>query len=345
MRKNFAVGTAIILSVLSTVVSSVSIQKMLQNSRTETFSQVGGPFGDLDFQFNDFIAAHGRHYKSLDEYAGRRALFARSLALITSQNKKHSGWKGVLNKFADMTKEEKDSYLGVNKDLDDVAADMIVSPDTIIPGTQTDYISSEGYDWRSYMGPVGDQGKCGSCWSFTATGTIEGRWAVANGGKKISLSQQHLVDCDKKNSACKGGSVPLAMLFIEQSGGLYLSSDYPYIVKKGACKKLTAEKAVKISTIIFSIPDAKVALATGPVPLYVAVTDQFYAYGGGIYDSVGTAFNHGVVLVGWGKSLDGVEYWIVRNSWGPDWGEGGHMRIKINGNSKVMPVAYPETVY
>ena len=193
-------------------------------------------------------------------------------------------------------------------------------------------------DWRSKMNPVKDQGQCGSCWSFAATATIEGRYAIKHGSKVI-LSEQQMVDCATACSACYGGWASSALQYVQKAGGQMSAASYPYIADQGSCRFNSRSVQAKVSAVS-SVADAKSALASGPVAIYLDASDSFQSYGGGIFNGVCGEYNHAVTGVGWG-STGGSEYWIVRNSWGSGWGESGHIRIAINGKCKITWDSYP----
>lgn len=91
---------------------------------------------------------------------------------------------------------------------------------------------------------------------------------------------------------------------------------------------------------VSGVSDAKTALSTGPVAIYLEANNGFMNYGGGIFNGACGQYNHAVTAVGWGTS-GATSYWIVRNSWGAGWGESGHIRIAINGNCRITFDSYP----
>ena len=181
-----------------------------------------------------------------------------------------------------------------------------------------------------HVTPVKDQGQCGSCWSFSTTGAIEGAHAVAT-GELVSLSEQQLVDCSRLNYGCNGGSMELALGFVERSGGLCTEEDYPYTAADGSCEH-SCSKVVSISTHVDVAPNDEDALqaAASQVPVSVAIqADQldFQLYESGVFTgNCGTRLDHGVLVVGYG-SEDGQDFWKVKNSWSEGWGEDGYIRL------------------
>ncbi|EPS57605.1 cysteine proteinase, partial [Genlisea aurea] len=179
----------------------------------------------------------------------------------------------------------------------------------------------------------------GSCWAFSAIGSVESINAIKT-GKLISLSEQELVDCDTTDSGCSGGLMDNAFAFIIKNGGIDTESDYPYTAQDGTCNKVKLNtKVVTISGYVDVTPNSESALqaAVANQPVSVAIDAgglSFQLYTSGIFNGIcATLLDHGVVVVGYGTS-SGQDYWIVRNSWGTSWGESGYIRMKRNVASK-----------
>jgi C1A family cysteine protease len=116
-------------------------------------------------------------------------------------------------------------------------------------------------------------------------------------------------------------------------------ASYPYTGRQGACRFNSGSVQARVSGVS-GVGDAKSAVAGGPVAVYVQAQSGFMSYGGGIFDGYCGQDDHVVTVVGWG-SARGVEYWIIRNSWGSGWGEHGHIRVKINGNCRIIFDSFP----
>ncbi|OQR87091.1 cysteine protease family C01A [Thraustotheca clavata] len=189
-------------------------------------------------------------------------------------------------------------------------------------------------DWTTSkcMPPVKDQGQCGSCWTFSATGAAEIGNCIA-GGTLYNLAEQELVDCDTSdgNSGCDGGYEDKAINWIVAKGGLCLESDYPYTSgtsgKAGSCK--TSCKVQKLPYVGNAVEiQGESALASALVNQVVTVSlyagnDAFQYYTSGILSSCPSGqSDHAVIAVGYGSN-----YFKIRNSWGASWGESGYIRL------------------
>jgi C1A family cysteine protease len=174
----------------------------------------------------------------------------------------------------------------------------------------------------------------GACWAFSAVAAIEGINKI-KGGNLTTLSEQMLVDCDINNddTGCHGGIMEKAYEFIIKNGGIATEDDYPYVARDKDCNKLKAkEVAVKIKEYK-KVPEndeksLQAAVAKQPVSVAIHTSFSFKFYSNGVFSgSCGTNVNHAVTVVGYGEE-QGRKYWIVKNSWGKDWGEDGYMKIK-----------------
>lgn len=199
-------------------------------------------------------------------------------------------------------------------------------------------------DWRDegYVTPVKDQGQCGSCWSFGATGSMEGA-IFKKTGELVSLSEQNLVDCDKKSSACQGGLEIYAFDYVISNGGINTEADYPYQSGDGShhqCRFDDSNRVLTISSYDEYPRDEENLtdkLATeGPISVGIdAGQRSFQFYSSGIYyeeDCHTLLLNHAVLAVGYGTQADG-DYYIVKNSWGTSWGDAGYILMSRNRNN------------
>merc|ERR1719318_1106611 len=184
---------------------------------------------------------------------------------------------------------------------------------------------------------VKDQGHCGSCWAFSATGGIEGVWAKKV-GELISVSEQQLIDCGPGD--CDGGNMVRAWDTAE--GGIMREKDYPYKHEEHHCH-FDANAAVSSVTGHKSVhhdDEHQLELALAeigyPISIGMRASSTFRHYSSGVYDDVhcindGTP-NHAILIVGYHKTNPDNEYWIVKNSWGHSWGKNGYIKMRMGEN-------------
>ncbi|XP_030749403.1 cathepsin L-like proteinase [Sitophilus oryzae] len=298
-------------------------------------------------QFQSFKVKHGKTYKNQAEETSRFAIFRDNLRIIESHNARfeqglETYTKGV-NKFADMTSAEFKAMLALQvatkpKYDSDKTFELPVGasvPDSI--------------DWRekNAVNPIKDQASCGSCWAFAIVGSTEGAYAIKT-GTLSRFSEQQLVDCTTDiNLGCSGGYLEKNFPYIKEKG-LEYESDYPYEGTDGTCKYDASKVGTKVSSYVsFSNDENKLKEAVGTAgPVAVAIdADYIQLYSGGIYsDSTCDPdyLDHGVLVVGYGAE-NGQDYWIIRNSWGSNWGESGYFRFArgVNQCGIIADNTYP----
>ena len=215
-----------------------------------------------------------------------------------------------------------------------------------------------GRDWRDHnlVNPVQNQGSCGSCWAFSTIVSIEGAHAKAT-GDLVKLSEQNLVDCvkgqhDPSNgqsccNGCRGGLMNDAMQYVidKQNGGVDTEAAYGYHGVGGKCGFSSDAVGATISGFQQVSAGDETALMHavarhGPVSIGVDASHGWQLYKNGVMhmkqgfhpfkpscSSKANKMDHGVAIVGYGTTDEGEDYWIVRNSWGPHWGEQGYIRL------------------
>ncbi|XP_031833431.2 uncharacterized protein LOC116427339 [Nomia melanderi] len=290
-----------------------------------------------ELRFESFVDEYGKKYDSPEEKQMRLNVFKKNLKRIEELQKYEQGTAEYgVTMFADLTsKEFKSRYLGYRPELRQKNA--IPFPEAKIP----DIDLPPKFDWRTHnaVTPVKDQGSCGSCWAFSTTGNVEGQYAIKH-GKLLSLSEQELVDCDKADSGCMGGEMDNAYRTIEQLGGLESETDYPYDARNEKCHFDKGKAVVEVvGALNISSNETKMAqwlVKNGPISIAInANAMQFYL--GGVSHPYKFLCNpkdldHGVLIVGYGMSKyplfnKELPYWIIKNSWGPRWGEQGYYRV------------------
>lgn len=289
--------------------------------------------GVYQSEFTSYVKAHRKTYAT-DEFFGRFAVFKANLDKIRRHNTEAAQGKHTfsmaVNEFADMTHSEFvtrfTGYAGVQ------AEENLLMSDFAAPHLNvTAPMASVDWRQRNAVSGVKNQGSCGSCWAFSTVGATEGAYAVKT-GRLASLSPQQLVDCSKANSACNGGLMTRAMQWIIDNKGITTDASYPYTGKAGACRS-GMSKAATLSRFVNvgsgSESGLMSALNLGPVSVALQASSQaFQFYKNGVLSdsSCGNKLDHGVLAVGYGTE-NGRDYWIVKNSWGTGWGEGGYIRI------------------
>lgn len=288
--------------------------------------------------YEEWLVKHHKVYNGLGEKDQRFEIFKDNLGFIDEHNAQNYTYKVGLNKFADMTNEEyRNMYLGTKND-----AKRNVMKTKIITGHRYAFNSGDRLpvhvDWRSKgaVAHIKDQGSCGSCWAFSTIATVEAINKIVT-GKLVSLSEQELVDCDRAfNEGCNGGLMDYAFEFIVENGGIDTEQDYPYKGFEGRCDP--TRKNAKVVSIdgyedvpAYNENALKKAVSHQPVSVAIEAGGRaLQLYQSGVFTGrCGTNLDHGVVVVGYG-SENGVDYWLVRNSWGTNWGEDGYFKLERN---------------
>ena len=283
--------------------------------------------------YEAWLAKHGKSYNALGEKERRFQIFKDNLRFIDEHNAENRTYKVGLNRFADLTNEEyRSMYLGTRTAAKRRSSNKISDRYAFRVGDSL----PESVDWRKKgaVVEVKDQGSCGSCWAFSTIAAVEGINKIVTGGL-ISLSEQELVDCDTSyNEGCNGGLMDYAFEFIINNGGIDSEEDYPYKASDGRCDQYRKNARVVTIDGYEDVPEndeksLEKAVANQPVSVAIeAGGREFQLYQSGIFTGrCGTALDHGVTAVGYGTE-NGVDYWIVKNSWGASWGEEGYIRME-----------------
>jgi len=275
----------------------------------------------------------------------RRAIWEDNIAIIRKHNFEadlglHTYTLGM-NKYGDMTLKE------FVKQMNGVDLSLNVS----FSGTCDQYVAPANFerpasvDWRTkgYVTAIKDQGQCGSCWAFSTTGSLEGQH-FAKTQQLVSISEQNLVDCSGKygNFGCRGGLMDNAFKYIKENKGIDTEASYPYEARDDTCR-FNAKNVGSTDTGCkdvkqYSEDDLQDAIATvGPVSVAIdAAHSSFQLYKQGVYNEPACsaqALDHGVLAVGY-DTVNGQDYYIVKNSWGASWGNKGYIWMSRNKNNQ-----------
>jgi cathepsin L len=293
-----------------------------------------------NYSFEDYLAEHAKNY-DIVEHEARRATFMTNLNIVNEHNSNiDKSWFMTVNEFTDWTNDEfRAKRMGKLPELD-----------------QREYVGEfeatgveglpDSVDWRTKDGvvtPVKDQGGCGSCWAFSTVETLESHLAIATGNAAPLLSAQQVVSCAPNPNQCGGtggcqGSIQTLGFNYTKTAGITTEDSYPYQGVTGQCEQSKIEPiATNDGYIKLKVNDYASlvsAVATkGPIAISLAAgSSGWQFYGGGVLTSCDCVQDHAVQLVGYGTESE--DYWLVRNSWGPSWGEKGYIRIKRFGEGK-----------
>ncbi|XP_073154179.1 senescence-specific cysteine protease SAG12-like [Henckelia pumila] len=289
------------------------------------------PEADIRERHAQWMDQYGRKYKDDAEKQSRLVIFKSNVEYIDFiNNAGKKQYKLSVNQFADMTNEEfKKTYMAYR------SLNSAKSPSTTAFRYENFTDIPPSIDWRKKgaVTPIRDE-TCGA-WTFPAVDTVEGITKI-KGGKLYDLSVQEIVDCNTGiEQGCDGGGfISDAFEFIK-SNGITTEKNYPPRDVKGTCdKKKEAEPVTKITgyqKVPANNEDALMkAVANQPVAVRVdASGSDFQFYSTGVFTGkCGDTLDHGVTVVGYGMEKGKLKYWIIKNSWGPSWGEDGYMRLQ-----------------
>ena len=276
-----------------------------------------------------------------EQYSSTLEKWVNNNNFIDDVNARNLTYKLGHNQFSGMDSSDFSKYLGISgilyKDIDIIENNKNVNNSV--------YYSTvpESVNWvsKGAVTNVKDQGQCGSCWSFSTTGALEGAYFIKYGVLE-TFSEQQLVDCDNyrnggKDLGCKGGLMDNAFTWIGDNGGLCNESDYPYFSGetktngpcKTSCKNIKNSKITEFIDIIKSSDDEMMkAISNQPVSIAIeADQHEFQLYKSGVFSaSCGVNLDHGVLVVGYGNE-NNLDYYLVKNSWGTSWGDDGYIKL------------------
>ncbi|KAL3281688.1 hypothetical protein HHI36_004894 [Cryptolaemus montrouzieri] len=285
-------------------------------------------------EWNLFQWKFGKNYITPFESRRRSNIFKENLLKIEAHNVLFRGGKETyeqgITEFSDQTADEFMQY---------------VNRYTFNPQEYGKYWDMENLslsaplslDWRNYdvVREVKHQGQCGSCWSFSATGALEGQAALRR-KLNITLSEQNLIDCARlpyNSYGCKGGNMLGAFKYVKRHG-IDSECNYSYQAQQGRCKQKKSVLSIRGYNLIRrGEANLKKAVASiGPISVAIEATSNLQHYRSGVFhdkECKHKRLNHAVLVIGYGNEL-GQDYWLIKNSWGPKWGESGYFKLVRN---------------
>jgi KDEL-tailed cysteine endopeptidase len=285
-------------------------------------------------EFENFRERFNKKYETIEEFETRFGAFKENFLTIFFHNMDiRQNFTLGINQFSDLTNDEFKKFVhrsSVTGPVTGYGCKSFSSDATSAP---------EMVDWRQKgaVTSVKDQGQCGSCWTFSATGAVEGIWAISK-NNLVDLAEQELVDCaqgrDYGSHGCSGGMMDGAFKYIKEYGQCS-NAEYPYtsgVTKtEGDCKSCNPVAHIMGCADVAQNDQLSLKAAVAQQPVSIAIeadTAYFQSYKSGVLDSAkcGTNLDHGVLIVGYGEE-NGLKYWLVKNSWSTTWGDNGYVKI------------------
>ena len=285
------------------------------------------------FEFMQYLSKQGKSYSTLEEFNARMELFAARDAIIKEHNADETRTSNMGHNFlSDYTEEEKANLRGLK-------GEPVTTGEVFVAGNAP---IANAVNWvtAGNVGPIKDQGQCGSCWAFSATGSVESAISVATGAAPLSLSEQQLTSCSSAygNNGCGGGWYYWAWDYLKVNNQ-ETTADYPYTSGQfgitGTCNASGSGVAKVNSYVQVGQTNQDIMSAINLKPVSVALDAQravFQSYTSGVVTSgCGTMLDHAVMAVGYGNdAATGLDYFLVRNSWGTSWGDNGYIKIGMS---------------
>ncbi|XP_063172873.1 cathepsin S-like [Candoia aspera] len=293
---------------------------------------------------------YGKEYQNKNQEDQRRMNWEKNIQFISLHNLEYSlglhSYELGMNHLGDMTSEEVTLRLTGLKIPSWWNQNSTSHKSTLDAGSIPASI-----DWREKgsVTSVKNQYACGACWAFSAVGALEAQ-LKSKTGKLVSLSPQNLVDCSSfyGNHGCNGGYMPAAFQYIIDNKGINSETYYPYTAKDGLCRYNPAARAATCSQYVL-LPSGnetflKDAVARiGPVSVAIdANQPTFFLYKQGIYNDprcTARHLNHAVLVVGYGTE-NGMDYWLLKNSWGTTFGNKGYIKVARNQGNRCGVASY-----
>ncbi|CAG9810786.1 unnamed protein product [Chironomus riparius] len=290
--------------------------------------------------FRQWAAKHNKHY-SESEQSCRLINVINTIRDIHAHNQRYDEgketYKRGLNHLSDLTMQEMRDRILMKKPKSQLAhsklSDLPYLPD-----------ARENVDYRDegLVGPVAQQGYCGSCYAWSSAAVVEGQLRKCNIFKE-PVSVQNMVDCPTEGcEKCKGG-LPYFVFEYQKHGGILPADKYPYLDRNGTCNFSKSDIIAYVDQAFgFNFMPIKrrheyikkIVSIVGPISVGLCAEQSFKDYDSGVYsnDSCGDEMNHAVTIVGYGSDPRDGDYWLIKNSWGKYWGENGYGRVAMGKN-------------
>merc|ERR1711936_320985 len=296
---------------------------------------------DYSDSWSEFKLKYNKNYQSEEDEIYHQSVWTSTVEMISEHNAEFEAGEHTFNigenELADLTPDE------IKERMNGLVMSSTDTSDGVVMVTEAELAKlNKTVDWRAkgYVTEVKNQAHCGSCWAFSATGSMEGAHFKST-GKLVSLSEQNLIDCSRKehNLGCMGGLMDNAFKYVIANHGIDSEASYPYNATTGKTCKFNQTNIGANITSFKDIPrnsemDLQKASATiGPIPVAIdASRPTFHFYKSGVYHDhkcSSTHLDHGVLVVGYGTE-ENKDYWLVKNSWGATWGEKGYIKMARN---------------
>ncbi|XP_005078487.1 cathepsin R-like [Mesocricetus auratus] len=304
----------------------------------------------LDAEWEEWKEKYEKSYSKENEEL-RRSVWEENMKMIKHHNEENSlgknGYTMEINEFGDMTVEEfrkTMNYIPVQTHREGRS----------IRKREVGGVLPKSVNWRKkgYVTSVRKQAYCNSCWAFAVNGAIEGQMFKKT-GNLTRLSVQNLVDCSKPhgNNGCDWGDPYIAYEYVLHNGGVEAEATYPYDGEEGPCRYNPKYSAANITGFV-SLPKSEeslmAAVATiGPISAGIDIASNYFMfYKKGIFHDPkcsNDTVNHVVLVVGYGfegNETDGNNYWLVKNSYGKQWGLRGYMKMTKDQNNHCAIASY-----
>jgi cathepsin L len=295
-----------------------------------------------------------------DEYYFRLGIYVTNSQYVKKFNHQQSSFQLGMTSLSTLTYAEYKALLGFKGTKHGDLKESRV----LIPKKRVKSGHPDSFDWRTEgkVQVVKDQKQCGSCWAFAAIGAPESMYAVYS-NQLFDLSEQNLINCDTYDGGCNGGHFINAWVYVlkNQEGNFTTTELSPYFGNPGDTYKCSFG-SVSWRTTFFQVigylnnPSehdlAEVLYEYNPFACAIEASHaSFQLYMSGVYyesSCSSTNLNHAILTVGYGSAGTGLDYWIVKNSWGTGWGESGYIRMSRNKNNNcgiVTDIGTPMIYY